>query len=157
MKFLMVLACALALSGSAIASDHGPVFSYATPVNSQGELSFDTGIFGRHGSSGTQFSTGSGFVYAGNWTGGAYYGSRGTFFADVTGDGRADAIVVNDNTVTVRRSDGNQFLPNEDWTHGAYYGSVGMAAYFADVTGDGRADAIVINDTAVTVRRAFGV
>ena len=35
---------------------------------------------------------------------GAYYGTRGTFFADVTGDGRADAIVVNDDTVTVRRS-----------------------------------------------------
>jgi hypothetical protein len=39
-----------------------------------------------------------------NWTHGPYYGSRGTYFADVSGDGRADAIVVNDNTVTVRRS-----------------------------------------------------
>ena len=39
-----------------------------------------------------------------DWTHGAYFGSRGTFFADVTGDGRADAIVVNDDTVTVRRS-----------------------------------------------------
>jgi hypothetical protein len=29
------------------------------------------------------------------WTEGAYFGSRGTFFADVTGDDRADAIVVN--------------------------------------------------------------
>lgn len=37
-----------------------------------------------------------------DWTHGAYYGTRGTFFADVTGDGRADAIVVNDDTV--RRS-----------------------------------------------------
>ena len=63
MKFLMVLACALALPVIAIAADHGPVFSYATPVNSQGELSFDTGIFGRNGTQGTQFSTGSGFGY----------------------------------------------------------------------------------------------
>ena len=59
----MVLACAFALPGLALAADHGPVFSYATPVNSQRELSFDTGIFGRDGSRGTQLSTGSGFGY----------------------------------------------------------------------------------------------
>ena len=63
MKSLMVLACAFALPGIAVAADHGPVFGYATPVNSQRELSFDTGIFGRNGSQGTQFSTGSGFGY----------------------------------------------------------------------------------------------
>jgi hypothetical protein len=63
MKSLMVLAYAFALPGIALAADHGPVFSYATPVNSQRELSFDTGIFGRNGSQGTQLSTGSGFGY----------------------------------------------------------------------------------------------
>ena len=63
MKSLMVLACALTLPGIAVAADHGPLFSYATPVNSQRELSFDTGIFGRNGSEGTQLSTGSGFGY----------------------------------------------------------------------------------------------
>ncbi len=63
MKSLMVLACSLALPGIALAADHGPVFSYATPVNSQWELSFDTGIFGRSGSQGTQLSTGSSFGY----------------------------------------------------------------------------------------------
>jgi len=63
MKFLMVLACALALPGIVLAADHGPVFSYATPVNSQGELSFDSGIFDRSGSKGSQLSTGSGFGY----------------------------------------------------------------------------------------------
>lgn len=63
MKSLLVLACALAPPGIAMAADHGPVFSYATPVNSQRELSFDTGIFGRNGSHGTQLSTGSGFGY----------------------------------------------------------------------------------------------
>jgi hypothetical protein len=63
MKPLLVLACAFALPGIALAADHGPVFSYATPVNSQRELSFDTGIFGRSGSQGTQLSTGSGFGY----------------------------------------------------------------------------------------------
>lgn len=63
MKSLMVLACAVFVTGAAFAADHGPVFSYATPVNSEREISFDTGIIGRNGSQGTQFSTGSGFGY----------------------------------------------------------------------------------------------
>jgi hypothetical protein len=63
MKSLLVLVCAFALPGIVFAADHGPVFSYATPVNSQRELSFDAGIFGRSGSQGTQLSTGSSFGY----------------------------------------------------------------------------------------------
>lgn len=63
MKKLAMLACLLAFSAKAWASDHGPVFGYATPVNSQGEFSFDSGVFGRHGSAGTQFSTGSQIGY----------------------------------------------------------------------------------------------
>ena len=39
-----------------------------------------------------------------DWSHGPFYGSRGTYFADVTGDGKADAIAVNDDTVTIRRS-----------------------------------------------------
>jgi hypothetical protein len=89
-----------------------------------------------------------------DWTQGPYYGSRGIFFADVTGDGRADAIVVNEDTVTVRRSTGSGFGPNEDWTQGPYYGSRGI--FFADVTGDGRADAIVLNGGGITARRSTG-
>jgi hypothetical protein len=53
----------MAMPAIALAADHGPVFSYATPVNSQRELSLDTGIFARTGSNGTQFSTGSSFGY----------------------------------------------------------------------------------------------
>lgn len=63
MKSSMVLACALSLPGIAFASDHGPVFSYETPVNSQGEVSCDAGIFGRSGSKGSQLSTGTGCGY----------------------------------------------------------------------------------------------
>jgi hypothetical protein len=62
-KYLMVLACTVIVTSTAFAADHGPVFSYATPVNSEREFSFDTGIFGRYGSQGTQLSTGSGFGY----------------------------------------------------------------------------------------------
>jgi hypothetical protein len=63
MKYPMVLTCVFALASTGFAADHGPVFSYATPVNSQREFSFDTGIAGRNGSQGTQLSTGSGFGY----------------------------------------------------------------------------------------------
>jgi hypothetical protein len=45
-------------------------------------------------------STGNGFGPNEGWTGGPYYGSRGIFFADVDGDGRADAIVVNESLVS---------------------------------------------------------
>ncbi len=93
------------------------------------------------------------------WTNNPYYGNRGTFFADVTGDGRADAIVVNDESipfgrVVVRRSDGSQFLPNEEWTSEPYYGTRGT--FFAEVTWDRQADAIVVNDSGITVRESTG-
>ena len=60
MKKILFLVSALALAGPAFADDHGPVFGYATPVNSQGEVSCDTGIFGRNGTRRTQVSTGTG-------------------------------------------------------------------------------------------------
>lgn len=63
MKSMIVLSFVLVLFAPAWAADHGPVFGYATPVNSQGEFSFDTGLFGRYGSRGTQFSTGSQIGY----------------------------------------------------------------------------------------------
>jgi murein DD-endopeptidase MepM/ murein hydrolase activator NlpD len=44
------------------------------------------------------------FLQNESWTGNPYYGSRGTHFADVTGDRKADAIVVNDDKITVHRS-----------------------------------------------------
>src|SRR5947209_11882705 len=78
-----------------------------------------------------------------DWTGNPYYGSRGTFFADVDGDGRADAIVVNDDRITVRRSTGTGFGGYEDWTGNPYYGTRGT--FFADVDSDGKSDAIVVN------------
>lgn len=103
-------------------------------------------------------STGSDFSLNNqrNWTNFVgYYGTRGTFFADVSGDGKGDAIVVNDNGVVVRTSDGSAFVNQQNWTgFAAYYGTRGT--YFADVTGDGKADAIVVNDNGVTVRRSTG-
>ena len=51
--FLLVF---LGLPLLAIASGHGPVFGLATPTNSQGEWSFDVGVFGRSASPGSQVS-----------------------------------------------------------------------------------------------------
>jgi hypothetical protein len=90
-------------------------------------------------------SDGSKFVPNEYWTDGPYYASKGSFFADVTGDGKADAIVVDEYRVTVRPSDGSRFLPNEYWTADPYYGDRGT--FVADVTGDRRADAVVVSTT----------
>ena len=46
----------LALPLYAAAANHGPVFGMATPTNSQGEWSFDQGVFGRSTSLGSQAS-----------------------------------------------------------------------------------------------------
>src|SRR5947209_21381 len=96
----------------------------------------------------------SGFYPNEDWTHGAYYGSVGTYFADVDGDGRADAIVVNADKITVRRSTGAAFGTYESWTSDPFFGSRGT--YFADVDGDGKVDAIVVSDTMVLVRRSTG-
>lgn len=97
-----------------------------------------------------------GFLTNESWTDVPYYGTKGngSYFADVTGDLRADAIVVNGDFITVRRSTGNGFAPNERWTDVPYYGTKGT--YFADVTGDGKADAIAVNNDYVWVRRSTG-
>jgi len=57
-----------------------------------------------------------------DWTDIAYVGDVATFVTDATGDGKADAIVLNrnrfsaSNGIVVRRSDGTRFLPNEHWS-----------------------------------------
>jgi hypothetical protein len=56
MKRAMILLVLLALPLQAMAASHGPVFGLATPTNSQGEWSFDQGVFGRSSSAGTQAS-----------------------------------------------------------------------------------------------------
>ena len=56
MKRGMIVLVALALPFYAKASGHGPVFGLATPTNSQGEWSFDQGVFDRATSLGSQAS-----------------------------------------------------------------------------------------------------
>jgi hypothetical protein len=105
-----------------------------------------------------RLSDGTRFVGHDLWMPIGYFGVAlqhvNNFFVDVTGDGKADAIVVNPTGITVRRSDGTKFLRNEEWATDGYLG--GLGNYFADVTGDGRADAIVVNPNGITVRRSDG-
>lgn len=122
----------------------------------------DAIVINKHGV-GVRRSDGARFLRYNDWSGGPFYGSdeSGTaniYFADVTGDGRADAIVSNPNGIDVRVSDGRQFLRNEDWTHGPFVGSAGghHNLYLADVDGDHRADAIVVNPNGIFVRRSDG-
>jgi hypothetical protein len=56
MKLELVLLAVLGLRVFAAAAAHGPVFGLATPTNSQGEWSFDEGMFGRSTSFGSQAS-----------------------------------------------------------------------------------------------------
>ncbi len=56
MKRAVVLLVVLGLPLFAAAAAHGPVFGLATPTNSQGEWSFDEGIFGRNTPFGSQAS-----------------------------------------------------------------------------------------------------
>jgi hypothetical protein len=56
MKRAIALLVLLALPLQAFAANHGPVFGLATPTNSQGEWSFDQGIFDRTTSLGSQAS-----------------------------------------------------------------------------------------------------
>ena len=88
------------------------------------------------------------------WIDEPFSGDIGTYFADVTGDGKADAIAVKNGGITVRRAADDTFYPNEIWTSDPFSGDIGT--YFADVTGDGKADAIAINTGGITVRRSYG-
>ena len=63
MKRAVVLLIVLGLPLFAVASGHGPVFGLATPTNSQGEWSFDEGVFGRSSSVGSQASVRSLIAY----------------------------------------------------------------------------------------------
>jgi FG-GAP-like repeat/Astacin (Peptidase family M12A) len=102
-------------------------------------------------------SSGTSFGAAADFTSGPYFGTRGTFLADVSGDGKDDAIVVNDSSITVRRSTGSAFSANETWSSFPYFGSHGT--YFADsapLAGFPAADALVVNDNGIFLRRSTG-
>jgi hypothetical protein len=73
----------------------------------------------------------------------------------VTGDGRADAILVDLGGSTVFLSDGAQFVPaSMPWHPELPLGERGNA--FTDLTGDGKADVIVHHHQKVLVYQSTG-
>jgi hypothetical protein len=56
MKQLILLLVCSCIAPGVLADGHGPVFGLATPTNSQGEWSFDTGVFGRANDFGSEAS-----------------------------------------------------------------------------------------------------
>ena len=83
------------------------------------------------------------------------YGTRATLLGDVTGDGKADLVTVNDGNAYVWASTGTGFtVPTIPWASVAFYGS--RATLLADMNGDGKADLVAVNDNSVWVMLSTG-
>ncbi|WP_328913206.1 MULTISPECIES: FG-GAP-like repeat-containing protein [unclassified Streptomyces] len=114
----------------------------------------------RNNRTGTAFDSGT--LMSSHWSN--FLGQPGQgrlYFADVTGDGKADLIVLGtDGDLTVRKNMGTYFdsgtLMSSHWSN--FLGQSGQGRlYFADVTGDGKADLIVLGtDGDLTVRKNMG-
>ena len=76
-------------------------------------------------------------------------------FADVDGDGAADAIHLDREQLRVFVSDHARFAPaTRGWLTKPPVGA--RANYFADVTGDGRADAVTLENLRILVSPSTG-
>lgn len=53
-RFGAILWFCIFATATSVASSHGPVFGFATPVNSKGEISFDFGAYNRYAAFGSQ-------------------------------------------------------------------------------------------------------
>ncbi|MFJ4217506.1 trypsin-like serine protease [Streptomyces hydrogenans] len=83
------------------------------------------------------------------------------YFADITGDGKADLIVHGtDGNISVRKNMGTYFDGGTHWSTGwgrFVTGDDMGRLYFADITGDGKADLIVHGtDGNISVRKNMG-
>ncbi|WP_232791116.1 trypsin-like serine protease [Streptomyces kanasensis] len=83
------------------------------------------------------------------------------YFADITGDGKADLVVHGtDGNIAVRKNMGTYFDGGTHWSAGwgrFVDGSDLGRLYFADITGDGKADLVVHGtDGKITVRKNMG-
>jgi VCBS repeat protein len=136
----------------------GSIGTFFADVNGDGKadaIAVNSDGIAVHLSSGAYFSSAN---LTQRWTVGGFYGNIGTFFADVNGDGKADAIAVNTNGISVHPSTGSYFAvttPSSRATIGGYYGTVGT--FFADANGDGKADAIAVNQEDIAVETSRGL
>jgi hypothetical protein len=95
-----------------------------------------------------------GFGAEQEWSSVAFDGNVTNLVADVTGDGKADAVGISTNSIWVMPSTGTSFGPPMQWSSIAFDGAV--ANVLGDVDGDGKADMIGFNATNVWVLPSTG-
>jgi hypothetical protein len=106
---------------------------------------------------GVMLSTGTGFsapIDALQWSGETFYGTKANLLGDITGDGRADLVAVNDNATWVMLSTGTGFSAPAQWSSEPFFGT--KATLIGDITGDGRADLVAVNDWDTWVMLSTG-
>lgn len=104
-------------------------------------------------------STGGSFNPAESWwvqPGSAHvpYGTLTTLLGDVSGDGKADLVIVDSTDVWVMTSTGSAFSDPVSWSSTPFYGT--RATLLGDVTGTGRLDLVAVNETSVWVMLSSG-
>jgi hypothetical protein len=94
-----------------------------------------------------------------DWTPGGNlpYPAKGVIIADVDGDGRADALLVDSGALYVCQSDGQRFTEPVSWSSRKHDFDTEGDIHFADVIGDGRSHMISLHDRRVLVRRSTGI
>jgi hypothetical protein len=88
------------------------------------------------------------------WSEEGLLGTRGTFVADLDGDGRSDVLAVFEGEMTLARSTGTSFDAPVPWLRGDFTDH--LAAFSADADGDGMADVIAIRPRSVDVALSTG-
>lgn len=88
------------------------------------------------------------------WFINAFWGTRGTFLADVNDDGAVDMLAVNDRQIDVSLSTTYNFQMGSGWLDGDF--TVYTTFFVADVDGDGAADVVATRPTSVDVFSSVG-
>ena len=88
------------------------------------------------------------------WSNIVFDGTVTNLVADVTGDGKADAVGINSNNIWVMPSTGSSFGPEARWSNVLFDGKA--ANVLGDVNGDGKADVVGFNSDNIWVMLSTG-